>query len=376
MRASNPARQQGHRPGAAAHASRYVLLDGLRGILALAVVVHHFSATSGRHEVFASSALAVDFFFCLSGFVIAHAYEAQLRDGLGITAFMARRLRRLYPMYMVGLVLGAMAVWRLQFLSLADFPSGLAAAALLLNAAYLPLPNGVAIPVQAAVIVGAVFPFNHPAWSLFFEMAANLVYACIVRISNHTLLAVVGLSAIGMVIGSQIYGQAPGWGTHDLPGGICRTAYAFFGGVLLHRWLSPGAVWGRNAAIALAGVVTALLVVSPRVGYGEYWLVAALVAVPALVALAAKCDVGSARLSAACDYSGRISYPLYCLHFPLLMTLGAVATTPAGYAASLAGFVAVVLALSHVLLTRFDEPLRARLALVGRARIRVGKVKP
>ncbi|HET9653111.1 MAG TPA: acyltransferase family protein, partial [Usitatibacter sp.] len=108
-------------PGALA--TRYQLLDGLRGILALAVVVHHFTATSGRREIFASSALAVDFFFCLSGFVIAHAYEAQLRAGMPIASFMARRLRRLYPLYIAGLVLGTMAVWRMHAFSLAHVPA-------------------------------------------------------------------------------------------------------------------------------------------------------------------------------------------------------------------------------------------------------------
>ncbi|HET9652974.1 MAG TPA: acyltransferase [Usitatibacter sp.] len=345
-------------------AARYQLLDGLRGILALAVVVHHFTATSGRREVFASSALAVDFFFCLSGFVIAHAYEAQLRAGMPIAAFMARRVRRLYPLYMVGLVLGAMAVWRMHAFSLAHVPSDVAAVAWLLNAMYLPFPNSVELPVHGAIVVAALFPFNNPAWSLFFEMAANLVYACIVRISNPMLLAVVALSAAGMVIAQDAYGEAPGWSTRNFPGGICRTAYAFFSGVLLHRWLAPGARWGRQAAIALAIAVTAMLAVPRGHGYYiEYWLACAVLVVPVVVGLAAKCDVGSGRLAAWCDYSGRLSYPLYCLHYPLLMVVGTVAETPPEYVVRLVAFVAAVIAFSHVLLVYFDEPLRARLAL-------------
>ncbi|MGE5097205.1 MAG: acyltransferase family protein [Betaproteobacteria bacterium] len=345
-------------------ANRYRLLDGLRGILALAVVVQHFTATSGRREVFASSVLAVDFFFCLSGFVIAHAYEAQLRAGMPITAFMARRLRRLYPLYMVGLVLGTMVVWRMHVFSVAHVPSDVAATAWLLNAMYLPFPNGMELPVHGAIIVGALFPFNNPAWSLFFEMAANVVYACVVRISNPMLLAVVALSAIGMVFAQAEYGDAPGWGTQNFPGGICRTAYAFFSGVLLYRWLTPGARWGRQLAIALAAAVTAMLLL-PR-GHGhyiEYWLTCALVAVPLVVGLAAKCDMGTGRLATWCDYSGRLSYPLYCLHYPLLMAAGTVAATAPEYLARIVGFVVAVIAVSHVVLVYFDEPLRARLVL-------------
>jgi len=41
--------------------------------------------------------LAVDFFFMLSGFVLAHAYEERLRSGMKAWRFMRTRIIRLYP---------------------------------------------------------------------------------------------------------------------------------------------------------------------------------------------------------------------------------------------------------------------------------------
>ena len=66
----------------------FVTLDGLRGIAALAIVARHapvlFNSVSiyvqsdiGKPTAlgpFFESYLAVDFFFALSGFVLAHAY--------------------------------------------------------------------------------------------------------------------------------------------------------------------------------------------------------------------------------------------------------------------------------------------------------------
>jgi peptidoglycan/LPS O-acetylase OafA/YrhL len=48
--------------------------------------------------------LAVDFFFTLSGFVLAHAYGQRLREGMTATYFMALRIIRLYPLYVLALV--------------------------------------------------------------------------------------------------------------------------------------------------------------------------------------------------------------------------------------------------------------------------------
>jgi len=50
--------------------------------------------------------LAVDFFFLLSGFVIAAAYERRLTDGMSLPAFARIRLIRLYPLILLGLLLG------------------------------------------------------------------------------------------------------------------------------------------------------------------------------------------------------------------------------------------------------------------------------
>jgi peptidoglycan/LPS O-acetylase OafA/YrhL len=56
------------------------------------------------------SYLAVDFFFVLSGFVLAHAYGQRLRAEMTTLDFMKVRLVRLYPLYALALGLSAMKV--------------------------------------------------------------------------------------------------------------------------------------------------------------------------------------------------------------------------------------------------------------------------
>jgi peptidoglycan/LPS O-acetylase OafA/YrhL len=51
--------------------------------------------------------LAVDFFFLLSGVVVAHAYERRLKAGQTLD-YMLKRAVRLYPMILIGAALGAL----------------------------------------------------------------------------------------------------------------------------------------------------------------------------------------------------------------------------------------------------------------------------
>jgi len=87
---------------------RFEALDGLRGVAALSVVAAHVYFLFGY--AFPSIDLAVDFFFALSGFVLAHAYGERLRGGMGAGRFMLLRLIRLYPLYILGTTIGLMCL--------------------------------------------------------------------------------------------------------------------------------------------------------------------------------------------------------------------------------------------------------------------------
>ena len=87
---------------------RFHLLDGLRGIAAVIVVMLHAPIQYTSHFRFHGSFLAVDFFFCLSGFVIAFSYEKRLRSFLDLRTFAIARIIRLYPLAALGTVTGAL----------------------------------------------------------------------------------------------------------------------------------------------------------------------------------------------------------------------------------------------------------------------------
>lgn len=93
----------------------YELLDGLRGVAALLVVLYHinegFAFASGAPVIdfMNHGYLAVDFFFILSGFVIGYAYDDRWSRGLTLWQFAKRRLIRLHPMVVAGVLLGALA---------------------------------------------------------------------------------------------------------------------------------------------------------------------------------------------------------------------------------------------------------------------------
>ncbi len=75
------------------------MLDGLRGIAALAVVLFHFMEivfTDYSKNFIGHGFLAVDFFFCLSGFVIGYAYDTRI-EKMGLRSFFTARLIRLHP---------------------------------------------------------------------------------------------------------------------------------------------------------------------------------------------------------------------------------------------------------------------------------------
>ena len=80
-----------------AYPFRFEIIDGVRGLAALTVVLHHLLIVK-------FGAYAVIVFFVISGYCIAAATEASRRRGSTFKSFMGRRLHRIYPPYFFAVV--------------------------------------------------------------------------------------------------------------------------------------------------------------------------------------------------------------------------------------------------------------------------------
>ncbi|TGW04461.1 acyltransferase, partial [Mesorhizobium sp. M2D.F.Ca.ET.145.01.1.1] len=97
---------------------RFQVLDSWRGICALLVALFHFPTASviSQSSFIGSSYLFVDFFFVLSGFVIASSYANRLGRPEEVARFALVRFGRIYPLHLV--MLAAFAAFELLRLML------------------------------------------------------------------------------------------------------------------------------------------------------------------------------------------------------------------------------------------------------------------
>lgn len=86
--------------------SKILPLESLRGIAAISVALYHFKVESFFNNSFTQNAwLMVDFFFVLSGFVIAYNYFDKIFTFQDIVKFQKKRFLRLYPLHFIMLAI-------------------------------------------------------------------------------------------------------------------------------------------------------------------------------------------------------------------------------------------------------------------------------
>ncbi|RZL98444.1 MAG: acyltransferase, partial [Pedobacter sp.] len=187
----------------------FEILDGLRGVAAIAIVIFHFMEMVYEFKLnfIGHGFLAVDFFFCLSGFVIAYAYDDRIGK-MGNIEFFKSRLIRLHPLVFLGSVLGLLAFLFDPFGGHPElYSAGKIILIFLCSIFLIPFP-----------VIGErsfnLFGLNAPAWSLFWEYIANIVYAFVLyRISRKYLIVLIIISAIALCYVSYSAGNVlGGWG--------------------------------------------------------------------------------------------------------------------------------------------------------------------
>ncbi len=292
----------------------FEILDGLRGIAAIAVVVFHFMefvVPDYKESFIAHAYLAVDFFFCLSGFVIAYAYDAKLTS-IGFARFFKLRLIRLHPMVIIGSIIGLIAFVFDPYSNLFD-KYGMIKSLQMFITSCLMIPYPL-VPERYFNL----FHLNAPSWSLFWEYVANILYAfLLIRIRNKFLwlLVIIGAGALFYESFSSGF-LGVGWGGDNARAGGIRVFYSFLAGLLVFR-----SGWILRSSLGFFALAV-LLFISFLVPYIDDWnkVMDPLIVIfyfPFLIALGVGAQLTS-MWKGLCKFLGDISYPLYMIHYPFL----------------------------------------------------------
>lgn len=310
--------------------------------------------------------VAVDFFFCLSGFVIAYAYENRLLSGMTLWDFSARRLIRLYPLILMGILLGYAALVSYQIIIRP--PCCIVHRSVELDTLLLG-PALVLIPLGLLFHLGA-FPLNGPIWSLFFEVFANFLYAVErrrIQLSERTssVLLLAGALVLMLILKHHGTMRSIGFGNGILfVEGFARVFCPFLAGVLIFRMALFNHVVHLAAPLIAIFLLAVLFLPIARTSW-IYDSIAVIVICPLIVALGAK-PIEPLRFQSFWELSGRLSYPFYIVHVPVLLLfsifyarIGFLHNEP--YLTAALGLVAAG-AVAYVAVKFYDEPTRAWLS--------------
>lgn len=334
---------------------RFVILDALRGIAGLVVPLLHVCDPLAKRTVPIESIvghgyLAVEFFLLLMGYMLGYAYDRRWKEGMRLGNFFHRRLVRLHPLVISGVILGLAVtflqpewgVWMWWFKDITP-----------LKVTGIALWAATLVPVFGFYYIN---PFNACSWTLSYEYVGNILYGLIVRRMSKVMLligALVGafiwltfafhvnlnhlfgtnIAIFNAAANYYIWSVAGGWS--DVPvhfyDGFVRLLFPLFFGLLLFRlnWrirLPKGAMW-----IAV-GVFVAILFTPCEYrlgGPGNYWVnalfeaVATMVVFPILILIGVGNNVDDTTpVAKVCSFFAELSYPLYMSHYMFMAIYG------------------------------------------------------
>ncbi|WP_294332501.1 acyltransferase [uncultured Sphingomonas sp.] len=330
-------------------------LTAARGIAAWWVVLFHLrGALEGlprvAEAILAKGYLAVDFFFLLSGFVLALSHGERLRAGglAAIPAFLRRRIARIWPLHaaMLGFALLLVGILRASGRTTQDFPLAELPAHLLLVQAW-----GFANPLC----------WNDPAWSISCELAAYLLFpfwalAVDWRRQRTPILLAAIATLLGLLHGAFAARAAADLGQDIAHLGVLRCLLEFATGTLVHalweRWRERRSLPAIGVAIAMGS--------GWMLGVAETAMVPAMLAALLLALALAARRIRTPRNGALVHRLGEISYATYLSHFLLWFAfkLAFVHGETIGWPLALL-YIALVLAASEALHRFVERPAQA-----------------
>ena len=344
----------------------FEVLDGLRGSAAFLIVIFHLFNYSfgfqGPWALIKHAYLAVDFFFALSGFVVAYAYDDRWTR-MTTLQFFRIRLIRLHPLVLVGATLGLLGYLVDPFSKTMNRgPLPMVLLAYLSSLLLLPSPPIAGRHNESQAL-------NGPAWSLMQEYLGNIAYALILRRLRTVMLWIVfAVPALALIWVANSKGSLDGgWDYPNIWMAPLRLTVSFVLGLWLYR------IHDRIRIPKIGLLILSIVLVVcfqmpkfPKAGAldwnGLYDVACVLLLFPLILLCGAHSDAGTGMIR-LCKFSGRLSYPLYITHIAFVYVLAGYAWTRHPGTAVIIFWIFIVLplaiAVAWFFLKFFDEPVRA-----------------
>jgi peptidoglycan/LPS O-acetylase OafA/YrhL len=250
-------------------------LTSLRGIAALVVVVHHFAYytlpqtgkfLSSYSHFFKNGYLCVDFFFILSGFIMAYVYTNDFYGQVNKSdywKYLRARFARIYPLHLFTLLV-LVSLELIKMITLGNAFTGkfslmaLAANIFLLQAFDLSCPplfwcgtywNEPAWSISVEFVTYTFFPFIlyfilrlNPRGDLIFYVCTLLALFLLIKFTHGNLDSIIGLPSIARcslesvlgIITYKVY-QRSNYQSRVIPTAITAVSMVWILGVM-HSW--------------------------------------------------------------------------------------------------------------------------------------------
>jgi peptidoglycan/LPS O-acetylase OafA/YrhL len=291
---------------------RFVAIDGLRGYLAFGVFIHHtvitwFYLQTGKIEVPPSNfytqigVTSVALFFMITGFLFWGRLLQQGRDSDWL-AFTISRLFRIYPLYLLLLLVVVLTIFHQQNWELKDSIGTLAGQ--IGRWLTFDRPDINQYPQSGMLISNVTWTLNY---ELFFYATLPLFGAIFVyrRHWLHIVLCLIGIYLIYRLIG---------W-DHGLKK---RFILSFLGGIAAAYWVRrPDLLaWGQSR---VAGVIALLALLIVLTAFSDSFALGPLLLLTLFFVVVASGNTlfGTLKLRSI-HWMGEISYSTYLLHGFLL----------------------------------------------------------
>lgn len=354
-------------------ANRFIGLEALRFLCAISVLMYHypvFTFVGGQIENFQSDALpfysllnplfdrgffAVQYFWCISGFIFFWKYQRSLRNRISGREFFVLRFSRLYPLHFATLI----------------FIAGVQLIHKSLTGTFLTyINNTVWTFAQNLVMLGSIQhprndSFNGVIWSVSVEVIAYVTFYFICRYIRHS-----GIAALVFGVACAIAFVAAFINNKFLE---CFALF-YLGGVacIVYRWLDQRRLTSPAAIVCFAYYI------------GLWWLrnqwpssgyLRIVICIPFVVLGFACLPMPRFTPTKLIQAAGNLTYSIYLLHFPVIltaMTASAAVGVHLDYRSPvlLVSFVSTVLVLAALCYRFFELPAQRylRSALLQKSR--------